>query len=170
MSEIGLIMEDKMDNQNIQKILSQYNNLYKEIDEIYHMLARYYGISDCALWILYIIRELDENHTQNKICEMLSLSKQTVNSALKKLEKEGYIKLEYSPGNQKNKLIQLTDYGKTFTRKTIDNVIKMEKNVFSQFSVEERTTFLGLFEKYVRQLQIESKRIIDSNNSENNIL
>lgn len=56
-----------MKNQDLQNLLVQYNGLYKEMDEIYHALARHCGLSDCALWILYIIRESDKAPTQNEI-------------------------------------------------------------------------------------------------------
>lgn len=157
-----------MEYLNTRKMLTRYNSLYKEIDEVYHMLAKHYGLSDCALWIIYIIRESEEDHTQNKLCELLSLSKQTVNSALKKLEEKGYIRLEHSPGNQKNKLIYLTEPGKQFAAETIDHVIRMEQNAFSQFTPEERIAFLQLFEKYARQLQAESGKLVKTNEDEEN--
>lgn len=76
-----------MEKQNSRKLLTQFNNLYKEMDDVYHSLARHYGLSDCAFWILYTIRENKDGYTQSQLCEMLSLSKQTVNSALKTLKR-----------------------------------------------------------------------------------
>lgn len=148
-----------MENNEIQKLLGQYNSLYKDMDEVYHTLARHYGLSDCALWILYILRESEDIPTQNKMCEQLSLSKQTVNSALKKLEKEGYIKLEHQEGNQKSKLVFLTARGELFAQKTIDNVLLMEQTAFGQFTAQERITFLQLFQKYACELQREAEKI-----------
>lgn len=34
------------------------------MDDVYHSLARHYGLSDCAFWILYTIRENDEKIKQ----------------------------------------------------------------------------------------------------------
>jgi len=152
----------------VQSQLTQYNSFFKEIDEVYHSIARHYGISDCALWILYIVRETEDDHTQNKLCELLSLSKQTVNSALKKLEKEGYIKLEHHPGNQKNKLIQLTEQGSLFAGEMIDKLVKMEQTAFCHLSAEERITLLRLIEKYVNRLQKECKKLMIPEKSEEN--
>lgn len=149
-----------MENKEIQKLLIQYNSLYKEIDDIYHSLARHYGLSDCALWILYTVIDIEEDYTQNKICEQLSLSKQTVNSALKKLEKDGYIKLELAPGNQKNKLVRLTKQGNIFANKAIGSVMTMEQNAFCHLTEEERTIFLNLYEKYVAKLQLECNQLL----------
>ena len=37
-----------------------YNRQYNEMGKIYHRLARYYGLSDCAFWILYTLREEEQ--------------------------------------------------------------------------------------------------------------
>ena len=55
-----------------RKPLAQYNSLYKDMDEVYRALARHYGLSDCALWILYSLREADNPLTQNKLCDLFS--------------------------------------------------------------------------------------------------
>lgn len=54
-------------------------------------MARICGLPDCAFWILYLLRESEVKYTQSGVSENLSLSRQTVNSALKKLQQEGYI-------------------------------------------------------------------------------
>lgn len=154
---------------NTQKQLTEYNRLLKENDDIYHSLARHYGISDCTLWILYIVSESKTNHTQNRICELLSLSKQTVNSALKKLEKDGYIELAPYPGSQKTKLVRLTESGKAFAGGIIDQVEKIEHAAFCQFSAEERIIFLELFEKYVSRLQTECRQLLMTKKNEEEI-
>lgn len=51
------------------------------MDDVYHSLARHYGLSDCAFWILYTIRENKDGYTQSQLCEMLS--------CLKRGQKEG---------------------------------------------------------------------------------
>ena len=151
-----------VESQDSRRILLQFNGLWKEMDEIYHLLARHYGLSDCALWILYILRESEDIHTQRKICEQLSLSKQTVNSALKKLEVDGYIKLEALAGSQKNKQVLLTDAGLRFAEQTVDHILIMETNAFESFPIEERVVFLRLLKKYIIQLQNEAEKILKS--------
>lgn len=150
-----------MDHQEIRRQLLQYNSLYKEMDDVYHSLARHYGISDCAFWILYMLRETEHSLTQSNICEQLFLSKQTVNSALKNLEKAGYVVLKPLNGNQKNKQIQLTSAGDALAQRTIDCVFTMEHNAFAQFPDQERTLFLQLKQKYVTLLQQEAEKILN---------
>lgn len=141
-----------MIKQDAHELLARFNGLYKELDDVYHSLARHYGLSDCALWVLYVIRETGTSYTQTQLCERLSLSKQTINSALKTLEKEGRIRLDSVAGNQKSKQVILTEEGRLFAEKTIDKVLSMELQVFEQFSAEEQAMLFRLLEVYVQQI------------------
>lgn len=152
-----------MPSQDSRNSLTQYNNLYKEADGVYHLLARHYKLSDCAFWILYTLRESEHTaYTQKDICSLLHLSKQTINSALKKLESENIIRLEPMPDDQRNKQLFLTDKGREFTGQTVDNILLMDQNAFDCFSAEERALFLQLMQKYVHQLRNEAEKILNS--------
>ena len=88
-----------------------FNHLYNENGQLYHRVARSCGLSDCALWLLYTLRAEDTPLTQTQLSETLSLSRQTVNSALKKLVEAGYLRLEAADGNLKNKQVLVTEAG-----------------------------------------------------------
>ena len=81
--------------------LAIFNQLYKKMDEIYHLYAKKTGISDMTLWLLYSLSESDTVYTQKEFCLAWHYPPQTVNSALKSLEARGLIGLEPVPGNQK---------------------------------------------------------------------
>ena len=76
-----------------RKIVNEYNRLLKACDMLYHSIAVQLGMSDCAFWILYAVQAADGLCKQSDICENISMSRQTVNSALKKLEKDGFLTL-----------------------------------------------------------------------------
>ena len=82
-----------LDNKNNRKKLYEYNNVLKSIDDCYRNIAKRYGFSEAAFWTLYTLRMEPGNITQSDVCTVLYQPKQTVNSALKKLESEGYIML-----------------------------------------------------------------------------
>lgn len=153
-----------MEDYTLHEQLKKFNSIFKGMDETYHSLARHYGLSDCAMWILYVLRESDTINTQAKMCAQLSLSKQTVNSALKSLEKSGYIELKSIFGNQKNKRVLLTGDGIKLAEQTVENILLMERNALKSFSPEQRIAFLKLNEKYARQLQNEANKILCSDN------
>ena len=42
-----------------REALAAYNDAYKEQDDLYRAVARQCGLSDCAFWVLYALRESD---------------------------------------------------------------------------------------------------------------
>lgn len=141
-----------MEEENINKRLSEYNSIIKENDEIYHKDARKIGISDCAFLIFYIMREENGIVTQSTVCDAFYQPKQTVNSALKKLEREGYIELGTIAGGR-SKQINFTKKGKKFAEETIDKVIASEQKALSGLTLKEQETFLSLFRKFTKLLK-----------------
>ena len=139
--------------------LAVFNQLYKKMDEIYHLYAKRMGISDTALWLLYSLYEEGTAYTQRELCSIWQLPPQTVNSALKGLERQGIIVLTPIPGNQKNKWIGLTEKGEEMTRQIIYPLILAEQRTFQGLSEEERKALLSLTKKYVGLLQSEIQKI-----------
>ncbi len=144
-----------METQYLHDILIRYNRIFKDTDKIYHNFAKSYGLSDCAFWILYLLRETDTQYTQAEICNMLSLPRQTVNSALKNLQSEGYISLTPVENNKKSKILVLTEKGEGLAKNSADMVLKAEIKVLRQFSENELQLFLSLSEKYAVLLRKE---------------
>ncbi|MEY8390978.1 MarR family transcriptional regulator [Lachnospiraceae bacterium] len=141
-----------MRENKIVKRLSQYNEIIKENDDIYRGFAKKMGLSECGLWILYILRTEYTAPVQSAICACLYEPKQTVNSALKKMEAEGYIEL--TPGSdRRSKKISLTSQGIRLCEETVDKMIEMELDAMEALSEEEQETFLTLFQKYTDLLK-----------------
>ena len=141
-----------MVKKNTGKRLSEYNSIIKETDELYRGVAKALGLPDCAFWILYVLREEGEVLTQSEICYALYQPKQTVNSALKKLEYDGCIELT-EMDDRRSKQIQLTEKGGKLAEKTVDKVIAAEHKALSGLTETEQETFIGLFRKYAGLLR-----------------
>lgn len=137
-------MEDKI----IGKMIL-YNQLAKELDGLYHLYARKSGLSDTAFWILYSVEESQSVYTQKELCEDWSYSRQTVNSALKKLVAQGIIELRPLLDNRKNKQIVLTEAGKALVRDVISPLIEAEKNGFIRLGDQDADEFLRLTRRYL---------------------
>lgn len=133
-----------MDSISYPEFSRIYNGLQKESNQLYRLLSKHYGISDSECWILYVLREEGRPLTQTELCNTLYLSKQTVNSALKSLEADGYIRLECASGNRRSKNIHLTEAGLALAVRTVDNVFKMEERAFLRLSASERAAILSL--------------------------
>ncbi len=132
--------------------LNEFNNILKENEGIYRDIARVVGLSDSTFWILYALRDVNSGLTQSEICNELYQPKQTINSALKKMEVEGYIELS-STADRRKKQVYLTEQGVELAMKTVDLVILAERNALEKLSDIEQETFLNLFKKYTILLQ-----------------
>ena len=133
------------------------DRIYNENTLLYHRLARACGLSDCAFWLLYTMREEEGPLTQTQLSELLSLPKQTVNSALKKLVEAGVLRLEAVDGNLKNKRVCLTEQGEALLGHTVDRVIALEGAAVSHLAAEERAAMLSAEEKLLRAFQTEAE-------------
>lgn len=135
----------------VAKTLSRYNSILKENDDLYRGVAKAFGMPDCTFWILYALRE-EKVLTQSEICSCMYQPKQTVNSALKKLETEGYIALT-AKKDRRSKQIELTEKGEKLAAQTVDKIFAVEQSAMSALTKEEREAFLGLFRKYIHLLK-----------------
>lgn len=140
---------------------SQFNEeagrIHKEENGLYRRLARNFGLSDSELWILYTLAVYQKPVTQAELCGYLSLSKQTVNSALKQLEQGGCIRLTSGPGRKK--YLQLTAQGEQLSARTIRQILEMEERAFLGLDREERAYLLALERKHLSLLRQESEQI-----------
>ena len=131
--------------------LSEYNRIMKENDEVYRDLAKTLGLSESFFWILYALRAEDAA-VQSELCACMHQPKQTVNSALKKMEADGYIELTCG-GNRRSKRIILTEKGDALCKRTVDKVIAIESAALNEMPEEELELFLSLFRKYTALLK-----------------
>lgn len=126
--------------------LREFNCLYKEIEDLYHEVALKSGLSDSSHLILYTIVELGDGCLQIDIAKRYSISKQTISSSIRTLERKGYIYLKH--GKKRDMHLHLTPEGEIFARKHILPLMEVENSVFSIMSPEDSREFLRLSHKY----------------------
>lgn len=134
-------------SKHLSKKMLELNEIMKETDDLYRNLAKKFKMSDCMIWILYILREDDRSVTQSDICNIMYMPKQTVNSSLKKMESEGYIEL-LNINDKRSKQVCLTEKGVDLANNTVDIIISKENNALSKMDKEEQALFINLFKKY----------------------
>lgn len=142
---------------NNRKKLYEYNNVLKSIDDCYRNIAKRYGFSEAAFWTLYTLRMEPGNITQSDVCTVLYQPKQTVNSALKKLESEGYITL--TPAGAHTKNISLTKSGTKLCEQTVDKVIEAECAALGNMTDEESENMTALMKLYSVLLKSQTAKI-----------
>lgn len=131
--------------------LKRFNYLTSEIDAAYHAAARKLGLSDSAMLILYAVCANGGSCPLSDICRLSGTSKQTINSALRRLEAEGLLYLEASGGRKKQ--VCLTDAGQEKAKNTVARLIEIENELFGSWTPSERTTYLELTQRYLTSFQ-----------------
>ena len=130
-----------------KEVLVTFNATINGYEEIYRAAAKSFGLSDCAFWILYYIRQSKEKVTQKDICSFIYQPKQTVHSALKKMVDDGLIEVGDYNG-KRHKYVTLTEKGEAFSQKTVDLVLAEEIAAFEDMDASEREHVMKLLAKY----------------------
>lgn len=139
----------------VSKEMNRCNYLLGEIDAVYHELSKKLGLSDSAMRILYTICDIGDCCLLQEICRRGGLSKQTVNSAIRRLEADGILFLK--PAGAKNKKVCLTGHGKTLISQTVIRIIQAENEIFAAWPAEDVSKYLELTERYLTDLQEKSR-------------
>jgi DNA-binding MarR family transcriptional regulator len=131
--------------------LKRYNHLIGEIEATYHEASLKLGISDSVSMILYTICNAGGSCLLNDICKQTGLSKQTVHSAIRKLEAQDFINL--IPVGGKAKKVVFTEKGAVFAKSTALRLIEIENNIFASWSQEDVQKYLELTERFLLYLK-----------------
>ena len=129
----------------------EFSRLYKEFDDIYHEAALRLGISDSAMLILSALIRLGDGCLQKDISDLYFISRQTINTSVKKLEKENLIELR--PGRRRDMHIYLTADGEEFVRKKLLPAANAENAVLAEMKPGESAELLRLTRIYVSGLR-----------------
>lgn len=144
---------------SITTVLYQFNQTHKKMNVLYHDYAKSVGLSDAAFWLLYSIYEQGKPCTQRELCHSWFYAPQTINSAIKAMEAQGYLTLKLIPSSKKNKQIFLTEQGTALIHRTIIPLIQAEERSFERLSQKERELLLSITQKHIGVLGEEISRI-----------
>lgn len=142
-------------NDHIKEQIEVLNQQVKELTGIYHEAAVKFGISDNEFWVWYSLLILEGEYSQQDICDLWTLPKQTVNSVVSNLIKKGFVLLETVPGTRNRKIIRLTEAGRNFGETVVLHIYDAEHRTIEKLSDEERQTCIALLGKYINLLREE---------------
>lgn len=146
-----------MEQQYYLQQIRRVNCLGNDMDALYHQAARRLGISDSALCILYVMHEKGDHCLLHDVCRDSGMSKQTINSAIRGLEKQGVLYLEQDCGKMKR--ICLTDAGRAYMQQTAGRLLQAESNAFAEWTQQEFAMYLTLLEKYNRAFEKQVQKL-----------
>lgn len=128
------------------KTLDQFNTIADEINSLYHRAAGKMGFSDSEFMILYMLYSYGETITQSDIIAISGMSKQTINSAVTKMEDKGWLTRAERSGRKRS--INLTETGRKILNEVIGPFQELEETIFDNWTDEERQQFIELNIRY----------------------
>ena len=93
----------------MKSAFQEFNRIDGQIQRSYHEAAVKMGLPDSEFWILYVLATNEPEMLQTELTAITGVSKTTINSALKKMERAGL--LELTPGGGRNTCARLTEIG-----------------------------------------------------------
>ncbi len=111
----------------IRRIMISIN----KIDGLYERVQRKVGAKGNTVWVLYALDD-GKPHSQKQIYEEWLIPKTTLNTIVKELESDGYVRLEIIPGQRREMNIYLTEVGRKYARQVLDSFYQAEEEAFRQ--------------------------------------
>lgn len=135
----------------MESAFNEFNNIYSMIDNLYHEAALRLGLTDSELDILYVLNAYSGSCNQSALYKESGQTRSTINSAVKKMEKAGYLTI--SAGTGRNTRVTLTPSGQTLMEQTLYRVIRIENEIYESWSAEDRQTFMRLNKDFADKLK-----------------
>ncbi len=142
---------------NVKKEILRNNQQFGKLNALYHKLSQFYDISDSESEILYYLVSSEKDVPIQEIIYFTCSPKQTVNSALRNMEKKEWITLRKI--DSKSKLVCLTEKGKKQAKQSVEKILDIEKEVFLSINQEEVEKYLEFADKFNEKLEEKLNRL-----------
>ncbi len=140
---------DKLFSEQGSQVIQQI----KELVGVYRGAIKHLAISESEFWIWYTLMTMPCECTQQDICAMWSLPKQTVNTVITGMRLKKLAYLEIVPGTRNHKTVHLTEEGRRRGEEIVGPVMCAEQKAFAKMPDEELTLLTRLFGKYIGTLR-----------------
>ena len=126
-----------MNREEVRTFVNEYCKLRDVQFAAYEVYARKHHLSAKELFVLDLIWFSENGCFQSEICDRLSATKQTISAIVRKFQKLGYVSLETSETDRRNKLIRLTDTGREYARRIIQPAADAEIDAMAELCRED---------------------------------
>lgn len=130
--------------------IKEYRAQYWESDGLYNSVIEKSGLSTSELMTLYCVS--NAINTQTAISKKLCMPKQTINSAVKKFEKQGVMVLVETYGNNKLKTLALTAKGEELVKDKVLAMDNIEEAVWAELDDDEKEQLVRLTARFNKLL------------------
>lgn len=136
---------------NVKNEILRNNKQFSKMNALYHRLSQKFGIANSESEILYYLVSSEKDVPIQEIIYFTCSPKQTVNSALRNMEKKEWIKLKKI--DSKSKLVCLTEKGKKQAEITVEKILAIEEQIFLSFKQEKVEEYLQFTNAFTDKLE-----------------
>lgn len=137
-------------NRSSAEIMKQFNRINDKISLLYHKASRKLGLSDSEMSIFYLLCDYG-TLSQKEIIGLTGMSKQTMSSAVGRMEAAGWLSRGVTAGHRRDLI--LTEKGQAVVDDVLAPFMEQENRIFETWTEEEKTTFLSLNARYRDELE-----------------
>jgi DNA-binding MarR family transcriptional regulator len=145
-------MEQKY-NEKITEIVT----LVDKIDNLYMMWSKQQGENYYVSSVVYMLYASDI-HRQNEMAERYAIPKQTVNTIISRLEKDGYVTLIPDEKDRRGRLVYLTEKGNSYAKSIVDPLMACEQKTLDLMGNQKVDQLIELLDEYALLLEHEMKK------------
>lgn len=138
---------------------SQVNSRWYRLEQIYGQRSKKIGKSSSTISVILNISYQPSGCTQRELMQKTLLPKQTINSIVKNLRKDGLVELQTIPTDRRVKNVFLTRQGKKFVKQYLEPTSRAEEESLNSLSPTEQQQFLNLFDHYLDALENQFKKL-----------
>ena len=144
-----------------RKIIAGLKRMGREdcrYDALYRRVYAAFGLAPCATWVLYFLLASEDGLAQHEIAGMMMFPKQTVNSAVARLAKDGMVEFSAMDGSRKEKCIRMTAAGRNYANQTVNRLLQAEIRATRKLGEEKMDALSDLRAEYLNLLKSEFER------------
>lgn len=128
-------------------ILALYN-----IDEAYYLNENKKKLSDAELCVMYALDD-GKPHSQREISQEWLVPKTSVNTIVKRWEKEGFLTMTPIPGKRREMQIRLTDSGRAYAKSFLGFLYRAEDTALQKTISKYSDEFIEVLEFFGSSLK-----------------
>lgn len=120
------------------------NKLHYKIVGLYARLDNELGINPHLYKVLHglVVSDL---HTQKDIAQSYEMPKQTINNVILSLQKQGFIEVQTSTTDKREKLIYLTQSGAKYAQDFIAQYTDFEREIYQRFGAQKFEKLIAIY-------------------------
>lgn len=119
---------------------------------LYDEYAKRHGMMMNTLLVVNALFYAKDGMTQSEIVQRTFQSKQTVNLIIKNLRKDGFVTVCEIPENRRQKIVQMSDSGRSRFEKIVRHITWAEDTAMAMFSAEEQKMLIALSRTFTQNL------------------